>query len=214
MNSFICDVKIKLCGLRRWQDIDYVNEFKPDFIGFVFAQSKRQVTPNTAVELKNKLCPDIKAVGVFVNENIDVLTEIAMKAELDVIQLHGNENEEYIKNLREKLMGIEIWKAVRVTDENGITEAEKLLVDKHIFDAFTKSAYGGTGNLADLDVISNAISNIKKPFFLAGGLNCNNVLDAIKKTNPYGVDISSGIEIDGFKDKDKIMAVTTLLRGK
>lgn len=213
MMNFTHDIKIKLCGLRRLQDIDYANEFLPDFAGFVFAQSKRQITPEIASDLKKRLSCEIKAVGVFVNENIDVLSEIALKSELDVIQLHGDENREYIEELKRKLNSIEIWKAVRVTDENGIIEAEKLPCDKLLFDAFSKSAYGGTGCVANINVILDAKSKIRKPFFLAGGLNYNNILDTIKKTNPYGVDISSGIETDGFKDKEKIKAIITLLRG-
>jgi phosphoribosylanthranilate isomerase len=214
MIGFTHDIKIKLCGLSRLQDIDYVNEFKPDYIGFVFAQSRRQVTPVFAVDLRKKLRSDIKAAGVFVNENIETLVKTALSVNLDIIQLHGDEDEEYIERLRKKLIGFEIWKAARVIDEDSIVMAEKLPCDRLLLDTFSPSAYGGTGCSANLDVIANVESCLNKSFFLAGGLNYSNILSAIQKTNPFGVDISSGIETDGLKDRDKIKELINLLRGK
>lgn len=201
-------MKIKLCGIRREEDIQYVNEFLPDYIGFVFAESRRRVTSRQAEILKSRLDVKIKAVGVFVNEPINSIA--IYKNAADIIQLHGDEDESYIVELKEIFPDKEIWKAVRVRTAEDIAKAQMLPVDKLLLDSFSKDSYGGTGKTADWSVIKNTI--ITKPFFLAGGLNADNIEQAVLEVKPFGVDISGGIETDGFKDKNKINEIMTILR--
>ena len=196
-------IKIKICGLSRICDIESVNLAKPEYIGFVFAESGRKVTPEQAKELRMKLLPDIIPVGVFVNEKPESIVSIVKSGIIDVIQLHGDETEEYIKEIKD-LTGKPIIKAVSVIKAGDVqkfadTKADFLLLDN-------KS--GGTGKAFDWDLIGE----VNKPFFLAGGLNIDNVGLAISKSNPFAVDISSGVEVDGFKDRDKIMAIIRSIR--
>ena len=195
--------RIKICGLSRVCDIESVNQAKPEYIGFVFAESRRKVTPEQAKELRMKLSPDIIPVGVFVNEKPEVIVSIVKSGIIDIIQLHGDETEEYIKEIKD-LTGKPIIKAVSVVKAGDVqkfadTKADFLLLDN-------KS--GGTGQAFDWDLIGE----VDKPFFLAGGLNIKNVGLAISQTNPYAVDISSGVEVDGLKDKDKIISIVRNLR--
>lgn len=200
---------IKLCGIRRIEDIEYVNEFLPNYVGFVMADSKRKVTLDQLIFLKENLYPKIKAVGVFVNEKIENIKKVAPY--LDVIQLHGDEDSDYINILNNEIKDKEIWKAVRVTNASSIKNAEMLPCDKLLFDSFSKNAYGGTGDIANWGIIKE--STITKPFFLAGGLNLSNIENAINEVSPFGIDISSGIETDGVKDRKKIENIINLLRG-
>lgn len=216
-------VKVKLCGLRRKEDIDYVNEYQPNYIGFVFAESKRKVSKETAKELAEQLHKGIKKVGVFVNEDIESLAETASVVSLDVIQLHGDEDESYITELRKRLKelnskrqnvkNIELWKAIRVKDKESIILAAKSSCDKVLLDAYKEGVYGGTGKTIDLSLIHEFKKISKKPFFVAGGINSSNVKEVIKLANPYGVDISSGIETEGYKDKNKIKQIMKTIQG-
>ena len=197
--------KIKICGLSRINDIEAVNTAKPEYIGFVFAESRRKVTPLQAKELRMKLSPDIIPVGVFVNETIDNIVSIVRSGIIDVIQLHGDETEEYLREIKE-LTEKPIIKAVSVSKIGDVqkftdTHADYLLLDN-------KS--GGTGKAFDWDLIGE----INRPFFLAGGLNIENINSAITKTNPFAVDISSGVEADGLKDKDKIVSIVRSIRNE
>jgi len=194
---------VKFCGIRRQEDVLLMNEFLPDFVGFIFSKSKRQISKETAKELSESLSDKIKTVGVFVNEPIDAVAETANFAKLAVIQLHGDEDEFYINSLKKLIGNIQIWKAVRVQTSDDISKAEKLPVDMLLIDSFSKNAYGGTGEVANLSAINNA--HTKKPFFLAGGLNAENICDIANEIKPFGIDISSGIEKDGFKNRDKII---------
>lgn len=205
-------MKIKLCGLRRQEDVEYVNEFIPDYVGFVFATSKRKVSPDMASSLISNLNRNIKTVGVFVNEDVANLVSAVELAGLDVVQLHGDEDARYISGIRHALPNIEIWKAVRVRDEMSIIAAEDLLVDKLLLDAFSIEAYGGTGRTVDLELIRSLINKITKPFFMAGGLDINNIQNIADTALPFGLDLSSGIETDGYKDRVKIKAVVELVR--
>lgn len=203
-------MKIKLCGIRRPCDIDYVNHFMPDYIGFIFApNSPRTITPEFAADICQNLNPHIKKVGVFVNQSVDFISNTASIVKLDVCQLHGNENFQYITELN-KNINVDVWKAVRVANINDILYADKLNVSTLLLDSFSSKSHGGTGKTADWNIIANA--EITKPFFLAGGLNELNLIDAINQTNPYGVDISSGIETDGFKDYNKIKTVMQIIK--
>jgi len=187
--------KVKICGLSRSCDIEAVNIEKPDYIGFVFAESKRKVTPEQAAELKKTLSPEILAVGVFVNEPIENILTLLKNSVIDIIQLHGMENEQYIKELK-LLTKAPIIKAVSVHSKGdaqkwGNTSADYLLLDH-------KS--GGTGQTFEWDLIGK----VSKPYFLAGGLNIENINEAIVKTTPFAVDVSSGVETVGFKDPVKV----------
>lgn len=211
-------MKIKICGIRRHQDIEYVNEFLPDYIGFIFAKSKRQITSTECLVLKKELDPSIKTVGVFVNESLEKVISTTLVANLDVIQLHGDETKEYILDLKNKLKNSPslkdtlVWKAIRVKGKKDIISGDKLPVDCLLLDSFSKQSYGGTGKTIDLDIIKS--STIKNQFFLAGGLNIDNILNTLSEVSPYGVDISSGVETDGFKDRNKIEKIINCIRRK
>lgn len=203
---------IKICGLMRECDIDFVNKYKPDYIGFVFSTKpnrfRRQITPQQAQILKNRLDKNIKSVGIFVNEPVEFIAELCNNNTVDVVQLHGDENEEYIISLK-KLINKPISKAVRVQSAEQILEAEKLSCDYLLLDAYKKNIYGGTGEMFNWDIIPK----LKKPFFLAGGLSAENLKNAVNTVNPYCVDLSSSVETDGFKDEQKIKAVIEQIRG-
>lgn len=193
--------KIKICGLTRTEDIEMVNEFLPDYIGFVFAKSRRQVSAEQAKELKNKLRPAIKAVGVFVNEKPENIAEIANQGIIDLIQIHGDEDAAYCAQLR-KLTQAPIIKVVRVEREDDLAGIEEFDCDYYLFDTLSSKDYGGTGKAFDHSLLYN--KEIKKPFFVAGGLNQDNVAAVIEVIKPFGVDTSGGVETEGSKDVNKI----------
>lgn len=203
-------MKIKMCGLKRPEDIVYANECLPDYIGFVFAESRRKVSAQEAEKLGRQLDPAIRKVGVFVNEPVRQLISISDKAGLDILQLHGDEGKEYIKEVRKKT-GKEIWKAVRVRTAKDIREAEELTADKLLLDSFSEDSYGGTGKIMDFSVLEQ--TDIRMPYFIAGGLTVDNLSEIIEKTGPYGIDISSGIETGGIKNREKMLQVIKCVRG-
>lgn len=194
--------KIKICGLSRVEDIETVNEVMPDFIGFVFAKSRRQVSIEKAAELKSLLNPDIKAVGVFVNEELSVIKLLAELDIIDIIQLHGDENSDYIKSA--KKLGKPVIKAVRVADTLPAADenADFVLFDKH-----GENAYGGLGESFDWELLRN----YSLPYFLAGGVNIQNLSEALA-LNPYAIDISSGVEENGVKSKRLIEQAVKIVR--
>lgn len=198
--------KIKICGLKRLEDIEAVNKYKPDYIGFVFAGKKRLVTPELAHELKQHLDNDIKAVGVFVNAEIDFIMNLVKDGTIDIVQLHGYEESKYISKLKAKTT-VPIIKAVRVKSREDILASESLECDYLLLDTYVDDSYGGSGLSFDWSIIPK----ISKPFFLAGGLNPENISEAAK-VNPYCLDISSGVETDSFKDKTKIEQVIKIVR--
>lgn len=208
--------KIKICGLKRKKDIEIVNKYRPDYIGFVFAESKRKVIKEQAMELRKILNSDILAVGVFVNEDIDKIVDLVEDKVIDLIQLHGDEDKEYIIKLREALstkqIDAKIIKAIRVESGDNVKEIlmRNDLLDYILFDSYSSKEYGGTGQAFDW----NILKDIKQPFFLAGGLNSENVNDAIKTCNPYVVDVSSAVETDGYKDEEKIKEFITKIKVK
>ena len=196
--------KIKFCGLTRACDIENANELRPEYVGFVFAQkSKRFICTKGAAELKSLLNPDIKAVGVFVNEEPEKIAALLSRGIIDIAQLHGNESEEYITRLR-TLTGKPIIKAFRIVKAADIMRAENSTADCILLD----SGSGGTGEAFDWHLIKN----IKRPYFLAGGLSPDNAGKAVALLNPYAVDVSSGIETDGYKDKVKMTAFAAAVR--
>ena len=193
-------VKVKICGIRREKDVEFINKYKPDYIGFVFAKSKRQVDVNTARELGKKIDRGIKKVGVFVNEDVEIVKKIAVCANLDIIQLHGDEDEAYIK----KLDGFTIWKAVSINSEEDISEFKNYSAAGFLVDSSDGSNRGGTGKTFNWNFLKTMENQISKPIIAAGGLNIDNVEKCIRTLSPFAVDVSSGVETDGFKDEEKI----------
>ena len=198
-------MEIKICGIRREKDIQIINKYNPEYIGFIFAPTRRYVSPETAKRLSEKLDGDTKTVGVFVNENPETVREIAETVGLDVIQLHGDEDAEYIKRLS---TDCEIWKAVRVKDGGEILDTEG--ADKILLDKYSAKELGGTGRTFDWSAVGD--TKVKKPLILAGGLNCENVAEGIRIFNPVCVDVSSAVETDGVKDETKIKEFTETVR--
>lgn len=198
---------IKLCGMRRREDISYINEFPPDYMGMILSQGfGRSVTADTAAEITRDLKKGIKKVGVFVNEPAPNIIAAAEKIGLDVIQLHGNEDREYINKL--KGLGLPLWKAVRVREESDIYRAEELCCDCLLLDSYVSGVVGGTGVTADRNVIARA--KISLPFFLAGGINADNLPAALEISG--NIDISGGAETEGVKDREKIKNIMERIR--
>ena len=208
--------KVKMCGISKVETIPAIIDAKPDYMGLVFAPSKRQVTVEQAKILVEELhkqyavrynSETIKTVGVFVNETIENLLKIAEEVKLDVIQLHGDEDESFIQILKEQ-SNVEVWKAVQV---RSAADAEKWIdssADMLLFDAYHKDERGGTGEVFDW----SSLDEFERPFMLAGGIDSTNVARAIRTVRPYGLDISSGIETEGVKDDEKMKAFTNIVR--
>ena len=234
--------KVKMCGISKVETIPAIVAAKPDYMGLVFAPSKRQVTVEQAKTLVAELHKEyektygevtapmntdtaqdsqdsqefilgnssfekIKTVGVFVNETVENLLKIAEEVKLDVIQLHGDEDESFIQTLKEQ-SNVEVWKAVQV---RSAADAEKWIdssADMLLFDAYHKDERGGTGEVFDW----SSLDEFERPFMLAGGMDSTNVARAIRTVRPYGIDISSGIETEGVKDDEKIKAFTNIVR--
>ena len=215
--------KVKMCGISKVETIPAVVEAKPDYMGLVFAPSKRQVTVDQAKTLVEELHKqytkrynngaeqsnndEIKTVGVFVNETLDNLVSIATETNLDAVQLHGDEDEAFIQSLKGRT-NVEIWKAVQI---RSAADAEAWIdssADMLLFDAYHKDERGGTGEVFDW----SCLDVFERPFMLAGGIDSTNVARAIRTVRPYGIDISSGIETDGVKDDEKIKAFTNIVR--
>jgi tryptophan synthase beta chain len=193
-------VKIKICGIKTIKDIEIVNKYLPDYIGFVFAESRQKISDDTAQQLKKALVPEIKAVGVFVNDDISHIISLVEQNIIDVIQLHGDESEEYIAQLK-KAVSVPVNKVFKVKDKElaePLTIADYVLLD---------SSTGGSGKTFDL----NNISNIESSFFVAGGINITNVQQYLN-LEPYGIDVSSGVEVNGEKDEHKIKELIEYVR--
>ncbi len=188
-------MKVKICGLRRQCDIEYVNELLPDYIGFIFAEkSRRYVAPAEAAKLKAQLDPRIKAVGVFVDAPVDTIAALAEQKIIDAAQLHGGEGNGYIRELRGRT-DCPILKAFLVRGAGDVRAAEQSPADYVLLD-------GGEGSGSPFDW--PLVRDITRPYFLAGGLNPDNLREAIRELRPYAVDVSSGVETGGWKDYDKI----------
>ena len=221
--------KLKMCGISKVETISAIVDAKPDYMGLVFAPSKRQVTVDQAKTLVEELhkqyanrysrdevqCSNqtlihqefIKTVGIFVNETLDNLVTIATEVNLDAVQLHGDEDEAFIQSLKERT-NVEVWKAVQI---RSAADAEVWIdssADMLLFDAYHKDERGGTGEVFDW----SSLDEFERPFMLAGGIDSTNVARAIRTVRPYGIDISSGIETEGVKDDEKIKAFTNIVR--
>ena len=188
-------MEIKLCGLTREEDIKIANELLPEYIGFVFAnKSKRYISPENALKLKQKLLPRIKAVGVFVDEDVKTIADYLNRGIIDMAQLHGSEDEAYIKRLR-ALTDKPIIKAYKIKSRDDLHGVQESSADYILLDSGT-----GSGSVFDWDLIKS----IERQYFLAGGLNPQNVEEAIRTLRPFAIDVSSGIETDGHKDPVKM----------
>lgn len=193
-------VKIKICGLKRFEDIEMANKYGPDYIGFVFADSKRKISHELAAKLKEKLNDNIISVGVFVDADINEIISLFNKGTIEIAQLHGSESEEYMIELNEKTNNnIKIIKAIEITQEINLSEYDNSCADYLLLDSGK-----GSGKTFDWELIKDTID---KDFFLAGGLNKSNVKDAILKFKPYAIDLSSALETDGYKDELKIKEI-------
>lgn len=202
--------KIKICGLTRPQDVEAVNAARPDYIGFVFAESRRRLTPQQALLLKRQLDPEIQSAGVFVNPSLETVLEITSRGILDIVQLHGDEPSSFAERVRCET-GCPVVKAFRIRGEESLTALKAYgQADYLLLDAYNKNVYGGTGRAFNWELLDENRS--KKPFFLAGGLKIENIETAIRTVRPYGVDISSGVETNGCKDPGKIEDIIKKIR--
>ena len=215
--------KVKMCGISKVETIPAVVEAKPDYMGLVFAPSKRQVTVDQAKILVEELHRGyakkygsdtehdkngtIKTVGVFVNETVENLVTIANEANLDAVQLHGDEDETFIQSLKERT-NVEVWKAIQIRTAADTEKWIDSSADMLLFDAYHKDERGGTGEVFDW----SSLDAFERPFMLAGGIDSTNVARAIRTVRPYGIDISSGIETNGVKDDEKITAFTKIVK--
>ena len=215
--------KVKMCGISKVETIPAIVDAKPDYMGLVFAPSKRQVTVDQAKILVEELHrgyakkygsdtehdknDTIKTVGVFVNETVENLVTIANEANLDVVQLHGDEDEAFIQSLKERT-NVEVWKAVQIRSAADVETWIDSSADMLLFDAYHKDERGGTGEVFDW----SSLDAFERPFMLAGGIDSTNVARAIRTVRPYGIDISSGIETNGVKDDEKITAFTKIVK--
>ncbi|MDU4408932.1 bifunctional indole-3-glycerol-phosphate synthase TrpC/phosphoribosylanthranilate isomerase TrpF [Veillonella sp.] len=208
--------KVKMCGISKVETIPAIVDAKPDYMGLVFAPSKRQVTVEQAkilIEELHKQCINhydikvVKTVGVFVNETLDNLVRIADTANLDAVQLHGDEDEAFIQSLKERT-NVEVWKAIQIRTAADTEKWIDSSADMLLFDAYHKDERGGTGEVFDW----SSLDAFERPFMLAGGIDSTNVARAIRTVRPYGIDISSGIETNGMKDDKKITAFTKIVK--
>lgn len=200
-------VKIKICGIKRIEDVYYVNQYLPDYIGFVFADTRRKVSPETAAMLAKELDPRIKRVGVYVRQEIGLLTESLVSGTVDYLQLHGDEDAAYEEALFESLLqqGIDdpqerCIKAFRIRGAEDFKKIGETKCRWILLDTYSQTLPGGTGEHFNWDLIQG----IDREFFLAGGISVDNIERAIREVKPYAVDVSSSLETDGVKDKEKI----------
>ena len=200
-------IKVKICGLSLIQDVLAVNECMPDYVGFVFAESKRQISKSKATELRRNLNKNISAVGVFVNEDLNRIIDICDSNIIDAVQLHGDETNEYIDNLRANIR-LPIIKSVRIKNAMFLEQISTTPSDYILFDSYSNSCYGGNGDSFDWTLIPNSMD---KQFFLAGGINSANVHSAMS-LGAYCIDVSTGVETNGIKDSSKIQEMVKLIR--
>ena len=197
--------KIKICGLRRPEDIAYVNEAKPDFAGFIIdvPKSRRNVPQEKVRELTALLSPEILPVGVFVNAPMETILSLVTDGTLKAVQLHGQESQSYLEKLK-KQVAVPLIRAFSIRSPEDLTEAEKSPANFVLLD----NGAGGTGETFDWSLLSS----FDRPFFLAGGLRLENITEAVSRFHPYALDLSSGVETDGYKDKEKIIAAVAAVR--
>ena len=197
--------RIKICGLTRLEDIQAVNEAKPDFAGFIveFPKSRRNVTVEQLRALREKLDESILPVGVFVNAPVELPAQLLNEGTIALAQLHGQEDEYYIRQLRIMTDQLLI-KAFSIKTEADIKKAIRSEADYNLQD----QGAGGTGETFDWSLVPA----INRPWFLAGGLGCENLESAIHLLHPWAVDLSSSVETGGYKDPDKKLEAVYAVR--
>lgn len=204
-------MRIKFCGIRRLEDVAAVNLCQPDYMGMILSGGfRRSISQEQAQRLVQEKSDAIAAVGVFVNESSETICRMAEQLHLQVIQLHGNESAEQIQTLQQKT-GLPVWKALRIGTLEELEAAGTNPADCLILEGKTGAGIGGTGVCADWELLARHSWN--RSFFLAGGLQPENVLEAIATVSPTGVDFSSGIEEDGVKSLRRMKQLMTLIRG-
>ena len=208
-------LKLKICGMRRPEDIEIANKYKPDYVGFVFAQSPRKVSYGQAKELSGLLSDDIVPVGVFVNEHMKLIVDLFKDGIIEIAQLHGDEDEKYIRNLKDKSIEetgkeISVINAIEIKDDADYDD-ELLKWRDSASDYFILDSGKGSGKTFDWSLIDKESEFFKNSIFLAGGLNSENLALAIEEFNPFAVDLSSSVETDGFKDEEKIKEIIEIM---
>ena len=208
-------VKLKICGMRRSEDIEMANRYKPDYIGFVFADSPRKVSYGQAKELSSLLSDDIVPVGVFVNEHMKLIVDLFKDGIIEMAQLHGDEDEKYIRNLKDKSIEetgkqIPVINAIEIKDGADYND-ELLKWRDSASDYFILDSGKGSGKTFDWSLIDKESEFFKNSIFLAGGLNSENLALAIEEFNPFAVDLSSSVETEGFKDEEKIKKIIEIM---
>lgn len=196
------NAKIKICGLKSVDDVIKINDFAIDYVGFVFAKSKRKVSAKTALEMKNVLRKDIKTVGVFADMTFEEIKKIADFVDLDVVQLHSAEDDDFCSGFNDRT----VWKSISVSDSNPEIKAKNYKnVDGFLLDTYTKDLRGGSGKTFKWDLAAN----FSKKYFtiLAGGLGEDNIIEAFNAVKPNVIDLSSSVETDGIKDYNKIKSL-------
>jgi phosphoribosylanthranilate isomerase len=221
---------VKICGIRNMMDVQIMNSVLPDYVGFVFARSKRQVSIDICATLSYSINTSIKKVGVFVNENLSFVLDATNKCHLDVIQLHGDENPDYILQLQKGLSNIDIelrsnrennslllpktqiWKVFRVKGEDILDKIKQYSADAFLLDTYVDGAFGGMGKSFDWKIAAAAGQN--RRIILAGGLSATNIKEAINIARPFAVDVSSSVENPYGKDKNKVTEFISLVRNR
>ncbi len=203
-------MKLKICGIRSFKDVELLNRFKPDFAGFIFyPPSFRYINKETALKLRKQLDPKIKSVGVYVDESPELIKDYYDSGIFDIAQLHGKEDPSMIEDL--KTYGLTVIKSFRITDKDSFLGLKDYDPDYFLFDVFSKKAVGGSGESFDWGLLKN--QEINKPFFLAGGVGVDNLPEALK-TDAFAVDLSSSVETDGKKDENKIKEIMEFFKNE
>ncbi|GAW90990.1 phosphoribosylanthranilate isomerase [Calderihabitans maritimus] len=199
-------VRVKICGITEWEEARVALDQGAHALGFVFAPSRRYINPEKAREIICRLPPFVTRVGVFVNEKRYAVQEIATFCRLDVLQFHGEESPEYCRGYSQQVI-----KAFSVKDRSVLEDMSRYQVDAYLLDAYVPGKRGGTGQTFDWEIAAEA-RKLGRPIILAGGLNPDNVGEAIARVKPYAVDVSSGVETDGKKDARKIAEFMAAVR--
>ena len=209
--------KVKICGLKTLEDVAIVNKYLPEYVGFVFVPTKRFVTDEQALMMKQALAPQIQAVGVFVNEPIEHVLSLCSRGIIDVIQLHGDETPEYITEIKNRT-DTPVIKAVRVQSSEQVSSMVTSLAEYMLFDTYKKDAYGGSGERFPLEILQKSLKELEnqgvsiQPFFLAGGLTPGNIEEVLGTQDSYCIDVSTGVETDGHKDEAKVRELIEKIR--
>lgn len=212
-------VKVKICGLKTLADVEKVNRYLPEYVGFVFANTRRFVSDEQAFSMRQALDRRIQAVGVFVDEPMEHIVDLCDRGVINVVQLHGEESETYIRELKQKT-DTTVIKAAKVQSVEQLSGQMSQEADYMLFDTYKKGELGGTGERFPLEILEESLKRLQasgqavRPYFLAGGLDCQNVAEVLGQVECFAVDVSTGVETDGVKDEEKIRQFIENVRGK